>query len=127
MVSQVLYWAPRVLALAYALFLGTFALDAFGEGFGFRGTFRAVMMHLIPTYIVLIVLALAWRREKLGAILFAALAIFYIIWTWGNHWSSFVAIAGPLLLIGVLFQISWMKPGHRDRNTSADPKEDSHG
>ena len=58
-----LFWTPRVLTIAFILFLGLFALDVFGEGYGFWGTLVALLMHLIPNFVVLAVLIIAWRWE----------------------------------------------------------------
>ena len=107
--KRVLFWAPRVLCILFALFLGLFALDVFNEGYGFGETMLALLVHLGPVYIVLIVLVVAWRWEWVGATLFTALALFYLVWSWGRfHWSAYLAISGPLALLGVLFLFNWI-------------------
>ena len=104
-----LTWTPRILCLLFAVFLSLFALDVFGQGFGFWETVLALLMHLIPTGIVLVVLAVSWRWERIGAILFMALGIWYLLTAWGRfHWSAYVVISGPLFLVGVLFLASWL-------------------
>ena len=106
---RVLFWTPRVLTIAFILFLGLFALDVFGEGYTFVETLIALLMHLIPNFLLLAFLIVAWRREWIGAILFTGLAIFYLVWTWGRfHWSAYVGISGPLFLLGILFLVGWI-------------------
>lgn len=106
---QILFWAPRGITIAFILFLGLFALDVFGEGHGFWGTLVALLMHLIPNFIVLAILILAWRWEWIGALLFAGLGVFYIVWTWGRfHISAYFAISGPLFLVAFLFLLGWV-------------------
>ncbi len=107
--KRLLFWAPRVLCILLAMFLSVFALDVFSEGYGFWQTIGALLLHLIPVYIVVIVLVIAWRREWVGAILFIALALLYPVMMWGRqfHWSAYLGIPGPLVLIGVLFLLSW--------------------
>lgn len=106
-VKRWLFWAPRVLAILFALFLSLFALDVFGQGSGFWETLVALLMHLVPTAIVLIVLALSWRWEWIGGALFIALGAWYLLSSWGRfHWSAYLVISGPLFLIGVLFLIN---------------------
>ena len=108
-VKRVLFWTPRVLGILFAIFLSVFALDVFSEGYGFWQTIGALLLHLVPTYIIVIILAIAWRWEWVGAILFSALAAFYLVWSWGRfHWSTYLAISGPLILIGVLFLLHWV-------------------
>ena len=108
-VKQVVFWMPRILCLLFAVFISLFALDVFGEGYGFWETIVALLIHLIPTGIVLIALAIAWRREWIGAILFVALGVWYLIMAWGKFdWITYLLIAGPLFLIGALFLVNWL-------------------
>jgi hypothetical protein len=104
-----LFWAPRGLTIFFILFLGLFALDVFGHGHGFWDTAVALFMHLIPNMIVLAILILAWKWEWIGALAFAGLGVFYIMWAWGKfHISAYLAISGPLFLIAILFLVGWM-------------------
>lgn len=108
--KRFLYWSPRILCIAYALFLSLFALDVFGQGYTFGETLLALLIHLVPVYIVVIVLILAWRWDWVGAVVFTALAAAYIAVGWGEfHWSAYLAISGPLVLVGGLFLLSWVK------------------
>ena len=79
MALQLLYWTPRLLCILFAIFISLFALDVLGEGYGFWGTILKLLMHLIPTGIFLIVLAITWRWEWVGGILFPALGVLYMI------------------------------------------------
>ena len=91
------------------MFLSLFALDVFGEGYRFWETILALLIHLVPVYIVIIVLVIAWRWEWIGAILFNALAAFYVVWFWGQFpWAAYLAISGLLILVGVLFLFNWI-------------------
>lgn len=103
--KQLIYWLPRVLSLAFALFISIFALDVFGVGYSFWETVLALFMHLIPTFLVLIALVIAWRWERVGALLFVALAGLYLSVSRAESWSWI--IAGPLLLLAVLFLFDW--------------------
>jgi hypothetical protein len=107
--KRLLFWAPRILCLLFAAFISLFALDVFGEGYGFWETLVALFMHLVPTAIVLVALAIAWRWEWVGAVLFVALGVGYIVMAWGRlHWTAFVFIPGPLFVVGVLFLLNWL-------------------
>ena len=104
-----IFWAPRVLCVLFVLFLSLFALDVFNEGYGFWETIFALLIHLVPVYIVVMILAIAWRWEWVGAVLFIASALFYLFLSWGRvHWSAYFAILGPLVLLGVLFMLNWI-------------------
>jgi len=109
-VRSLLFWAPRVMTIAFILFLGLFALDVFGEGYGFWDTLVALFMHLVPNFVLLAVLFVAWKREWVGALVFLALGIFYIAITWERgHWSWWVGISGPLFVLSLLFLLNWVK------------------
>jgi hypothetical protein len=106
--TNLINWAARIICMAFAIFISVFAMDVFSEGSGFWKTLLSLLIHLVPTFIILLVLLLSWKHEWVGAIIFPILGIAYIIASWGKfHWSAFVLIAGPLLLIGILFLIVW--------------------
>ena len=66
--KRLLFWTPRALAIVFIAFLSLFALDVFGEGYGFWQTLLALVIHLIPTWILIALLILAWRWEWIGAV-----------------------------------------------------------
>lgn len=105
--SLIIRWAPRVLAAAFTLFISLFALDAFEGQAGFREKAVALFMHLLPTFVCVAAIALAWRREWLGALLFGGLAAYYAASAWG-HPSWVYLIAGPMLLVAVLYAVAWV-------------------
>lgn len=102
--KRVVFWAPRVLCILFAMFLSVFALDVFSESYGFGETILALLIHLVPTFIVVISLVIAWRWEWVGAILFIAVALFFLVSSGGESW----VISGPLFLVGVLFLFNWI-------------------
>jgi hypothetical protein len=107
--KQTLFWFPRVLCILFALFTSIFALDVFSEHSGIWNILVALVMHLIPTFIIVIVLIISWRWEWIGAIIFIILSLFYVVWTWGRFpLVTYLTIAGPLFLIGVLFLLNWV-------------------
>jgi hypothetical protein len=106
---------PRVLSIAFIAFLSLFALDVFSEGYGFLETIAALFMHLIPSFVLIGVLALAWRWEFIGAALFGAAGTFYLVSVVGESLpaaaklSRSLIIAGPAFLIAILFLANWLK------------------
>ncbi len=108
-VKSWLFWTPRILCILFAAFISIFALDVFGEGNGFWKTLLALLIHLIPTALVLVVLLLSWRWEWIGGILYNALGILYIVTMWKRPfpWPVYAAISGPLFLVGILFLLNW--------------------
>src|SRR5690554_6352155 len=108
-IRRILFWAPRVLCMLFAVFLSLFALDVFSESHSSGEILLGLLIHLIPVYLVIIVLVVAWRWEWIGAALCILLAVFYLVETWGKeHWTAYVTISGSLALIGILFLFNWI-------------------
>lgn len=106
--KQIIYWAPRILCILFAIFISIFSLDVFNAGYNFWQTVLAFTMHNIPTAVIIIALIISWQREWIGGALFTALGFLYIIIEWGKfNIDAYLLIAGPLLLIGILFFVNW--------------------
>lgn len=99
-----LFWIPRLLGLLYAAFISLFAADVFSQDLGVWQTVLALGMHLVPTGIVLALLAVAWRWEQLGGALFIVAGLLYTMPALSRHHPDWALIvAGPLFMIGALF------------------------
>lgn len=100
-------WTPRVLAIIFTAFLSIFALDVFGEGYSFLETLVALFMHLVPTFILIILLVIAWKKELVGGILFLCVGAAFIFWfkTYEDI-INFLLISFPILLVGALLVLS---------------------
>ena len=107
-VKRVLFWTPRIVCILFAAFASLFSLDVFAEGQGFWETIGGFLIHNIPVGIVLIVLAIAWRWEWIGAIVFIGLGALYLVSFRGQFsWDTYLVTSGPLFLVGVLFLVNW--------------------
>lgn len=104
-----LLWVPRCFCILYALFLGAFAFDVFQEDLPPGRMIVALLIHLIPAFLVLLVLAVSWGREWVGAVLFLSLATYYWLSTAGRvHWSAVLLISGNAYLLGGMFLVDWI-------------------
>ena len=107
-IKQIIYWAPRIFCILFAIFISIFSLDVFSAGYNFWQTVFAFTMHNIPTAVIIIALIISWRREWIGGVLFTALGFLYIIMEWGKfHLDAYLLISGLLFLIGILFFVNW--------------------
>lgn len=104
--QRILYWAPRVLALLAATFVGLFALDVFSEGYPPGEAILGFIIHLTPTWLILAALVVAWRWERLGGVAFLALAAGFLFW-FGPNWSAVLLLTLPTAVIGLLFLVDW--------------------
>ena len=102
---SILYWIPRILGIVFIIFISLFALDVFFEGYSFWETILAFLIHLVPTYILIISLLIAWKWELPGGVIFIVLGLTYII-MFPNHPLAYAIISGPSFLIGLMFLLS---------------------
>jgi cell division protein FtsW (lipid II flippase) len=114
--TKITHWTPRILCILAILLISMFALDAFEPGRTIWQQLLAFIIHLIPSFILIAVLIVAWKWEKTGGIIFiiigTALGIFLFRGNYRhNHnlWNSItivMAMAFPFVLSGVLFILS---------------------
>lgn len=112
---RILFWTPRILGVLFAIFISLFALDVFGEGRSPWETFVALAFHLVPTALILLALAIAWKRALPGGILFLLLGTIYLGMTWGRfEWPALVLLSGLPFLLGALFLLDWSRRRERE-------------
>ena len=117
--KRALFWTPRVLSIVFIAFLSLFALDVFDGRFGFWQTALALTMHLIPSFVLIAALVLAWRWEWIGAALYGAAGLLYVGWVVSMsrpvppaiRLNWILTIAGPAFVIAGLFLANWLKRG----------------
>lgn len=105
-------WSPklvrlaRILGILFALFLSLFAFDVFEMEGSIWEKIGGFLIHLVPTYLVLIAVAIGWRWPWLGGLLFFALGALYLVVSPVN-WTAILIITGSLVVIGILFLVGW--------------------
>jgi len=114
---SLIYWLPRIICILAILFVSMFALDAFAPGLTLWQQLGDFFIHLIPSYVLLAVLIVAWKWELYGGIIFTiiGLGLSPIIFMGNqnrNHFSVgaslgiVMMITFPFVVVGVLFIIS---------------------
>ncbi|MBN1303607.1 MAG: hypothetical protein JXA13_04165 [Anaerolineales bacterium] len=116
MTKRTLWWLPRILGILFIIFLSLFAFDVFGEGYGFWETLLALIIHLTPSIVLIIVLLLAWRWEWIGTLAFVGAGFLYLVMAKSQHWSAYLLIGGIPMLIGVLFLTGWFAKKKSDQS-----------
>jgi hypothetical protein len=100
--------AATSLGVLYAVSLLIFAADVFNHEQNIAQTFYDILLHLLPTAVILLIVFVAYNRPLIGAIIYLVLGLMYIITGWARmHWSAHVLIAGPLLLLSALYITAW--------------------
>ena len=108
--GALLRWTPRVGMMVFAFFISLFALDIFGQGYSLWETIVGLTMHLLPTFALLAVLALAWRWPLVGGITALVAAGAFLLrfgFAWGSEWPNYLLILGPPIMVGLMFLADW--------------------
>jgi len=108
--GKLLLWSPRVLGILVCCFLSVFSLDAFGNRLALVQALPDFAIHITPVLLLLAVVIVSWRWEWVGGLVFTGLAVIYAYAT-RDHLSWILIIAGPLLIVGVLFLWSSFRHG----------------
>lgn len=91
--EKIYHWIPRILGIAIALFMALFAT---AEPFAF--------MQLIPSFLVLLVVFIAWKKDILGLLGFLILGILatFFFHTYTKS-INFIIISVPFFLVSIFY------------------------
>jgi hypothetical protein len=113
---SLIHWTPRILAILAILFISLFALDAFDPHLTLGQQIVGFLMHMIPSFVLLAILIIAWRWELVGGIMFAAIGLglmpfvfihnFRMNQSLGMSLGIITLINLPFVIVGGLFMIS---------------------
>ncbi len=108
--KALLFWIPRLLAILLALFIGLFALDVFGIPAPVWKKIVGLIIHLIPSILILIITGYAWKKPLWASVGFVAFFVFATLYfrTY-KHALNFTIISLPLLIIAALYAIDYFK------------------
>ncbi|HUX94425.1 MAG TPA: hypothetical protein VMV47_01725 [Bacteroidales bacterium] len=125
--TKMLYWIPRILVILAIMFISMFALDFFLHGRTLLQNAAALLMNLIPSFVLLGILIIAWKWEKVGGTILTIVGLvlcvlIFILNFRRNHsvlisLSIVLMICIPFVVAGVLFIISHYR---KEKESSAD-------
>jgi len=111
-----LHWVPRILCLLAILFISMFALDSFEVGLSIWQQFAAFFMHLIPSFMLLGILFIAWKWEFVGGIIFMVIGLGLTPYIFKHNYQMnhsvgislgiILMITFPFIVVGALFILS---------------------
>jgi len=116
---KVLHWTPRIICILAILFISLFALDSFSADLTIWQQIGAFLIHLIPSFVLLTILLIAWKWELIGGIIFTLIGLgfgpFIFMHNYNMNqsvwWSIQIVmiINLPFVIVGLLFIISHFK------------------
>jgi hypothetical protein len=114
---KIFHWLPRIICILAILFVSVFALDSFGPGKTIWQQMEAFVMNLIPSFILLAFLLVAWKWELIGGIilLISGLTLSVLVYTMnynrlhsvGKSLGIVAMITIPFIVAGILFLLSY--------------------
>jgi hypothetical protein len=109
-----MFWTPRVLSILFILFLVLFSLDVFEPEVGFWQIVLGLLIHNLPSIVLLIILIVFWNKGIVPGVIFILAGLVYIldlaVGQWGWEMLSWIwIIVGPAWVIGILFILDWKK------------------
>jgi hypothetical protein len=120
--ARSIYLAPRISGVAVAVFTGLFALDVFDMEGSLWMKIGAFFIHAAPALIMLALVALAWRREWIGALIFGLGALFFLRFVVMGGMFAFgnlLLFCLPMALVAVLYWLNWRWRGEIRRGLPA--------
>ena len=121
--TKIFHWLPRIICMLAILFISLFAADAFKPGLTIWQQLGAFIINLIPSFVLLAVLIIAWKWEYIGGIIFIIIGlglspvVFMHNYKMNDSiWMSagiIMIITIPFAIVGVLFIVSgYLKKKH---------------
>jgi hypothetical protein len=107
--EKIIHWAPRIATILIIFFISLFSLDVFEMEATPLELLGGLLIHNIPSILMLVLLIFAWERPAIG---FAAFFVFALLFALvfvreGNALPSLLLIVLPILLIALLFYADW--------------------
>ena len=110
---KMIHWLPRIICILAILFISLFALDAFEHGTTIWQKIGAFLRHLIPSFILLIFLTIAWKWEFVGGIIFIIIGLAFSPYIFMHNYNMnhsvaltlfiIMCINLPFVVVGILF------------------------
>ncbi len=110
------HWLPRVLCITAILFISLFALDAFDPELSLWQQLATFLIHLIPSFVLGVILLVAWKWEYTGGFIFTVLGLGLSPWVYmmnyqmnhsiGMSLGVVLMITFPFVVVGILFVLS---------------------
>lgn len=116
---KILHWTPRIISILAILFISVFALDSFSPDLTIWQQIGAFLIHLIPSFVLLVILIVAWKWELIGGMLFTLIGVVFTPFIYVHNykmnqsvWMSLfiiLVITVPFIITGILFILSYNK------------------
>jgi len=107
--AKIIHWAPRLAAILIIFFVGLFSLDVFEMEASPLELLGGLLIHNIPSIVMLVLLIFAWKRPVVGFVAFLAAAALFAIFFVRDIYAlpNLLLFVFPILLVAFLFYADW--------------------
>lgn len=107
--AKIIHWAPRAAAILFIFFISLFSLDVFEMDGTLLEKLGGFLIHNIPSFGLLALLILAWKRPAVGFVAFFVVAILFAVFFIRDIEAlpSLLILVAPILLVAFLFYADW--------------------
>ena len=113
---KIVHWVPRILCILAILFISLFAFDFFSPERTFWQNMGGLLIHLVPSFILIALLIVAWKWELIGGIIFTIIGLgispfiyshnFRMNQSAGKSLEVILIVTVPFIIVGILFIVS---------------------
>lgn len=107
-INSTLYYLPRAIGVLGILFISIFAFDVFEAGTPLPEMLLGLFMHLVPSFVLTVLLVLAWKFELLGGVLFVLISLVPFLFLPNEWWVNGI-LALPFFITGLLFVVHYWR------------------
>ena len=114
---KVLHWTPRIICILAIIFISLFALDSFSPDLTVWQQIGAFLIHLIPSFILIALLIVAWKWEFIGGIIFTLIGLGFSPFIFKHNYNMnhsvgmslgiILMVTFPFVVVGILFIMSY--------------------
>jgi hypothetical protein len=121
-----LLWIPRVFMITFIVFISLFALDVIGGNKSLVLQSGGFLIHLIPSFILVIGLIISWKHPMIGGYFFLLAGIIFTLFFRANkNLEVFLMISVPVFLEGLIFIFVGFLIGKVSSNIKSPAKNNS--
>jgi hypothetical protein len=90
-------------------FMSLFSLDVFGMGASPLQVLGGLLIHNIPSIIMIVLLVIAWKRPVIGFVVFLIAGVAFIFFFVRDFYAlpNLLLFVFPILLVASLFYADW--------------------
>ncbi len=113
---RLMHWVPRIICILAILFVSMFAFDVFDPQYTVWQQIVGLFVHLLPSFVLIGMLVVAWKWELTGGIIFMVIGIGLSPWVFMMNYhrtnsvmislSVILTVTIPFAVVGFLFILS---------------------